>query len=125
MAVAPSAIRVVMNGVPTAAPRALTEPEIEDVVARFVHAATVCKQVGFHGVEIHAAHGYLLSSFLSPLANVRDDAYGGSLQNRARLLLRIVNDVRQATGKVAAAISEHGNRNTHGKHKQCRGFAWL
>jgi len=77
---------------------ALTVEEIADVRKRFIHAAQVSVDVGFDGVQVHAAHGYLLSSFLNPLANVRTDQYGGSLENRARLLLEIVEGIRTALG---------------------------
>ena len=69
-----------------------------DVIERFAHAAKVCQDVGFTGVQIHSAHGYLLSSFLNPNANDRTDIYGGELHNRARLLLGVVAAVRQAVG---------------------------
>ncbi len=77
-------------------PRALTEAEIEGLIERFVYAAKTAEATGFTGVQIHAAHGYLLSSFLSPLVNRRSDAWGGSLANRARLLLDTARAVRQA-----------------------------
>lgn len=75
-------------------PQAMTPEIIEDVIRRFARAAALAEQAGFTGVEIHAAHGYLLSQFLSPLTNRRTDAWGGSLENRARLLLDIVKAVR-------------------------------
>lgn len=78
--------------------RALTPAEIEDIQARFIHVATVAQQTGFTGVQIHAAHGYLMSQFLSPLTNQRTDQWGGSLENRARLLLDVVKGVRAAVG---------------------------
>jgi 2,4-dienoyl-CoA reductase-like NADH-dependent reductase (Old Yellow Enzyme family) len=81
-----------------AAPRALTVEEIADVVAAFVGGARRALDAGFDLVEIHAAHGYLIHQFLSPLSNVRDDAYGGTLENRARLLLEIVRGVRAEVG---------------------------
>jgi 2,4-dienoyl-CoA reductase-like NADH-dependent reductase (Old Yellow Enzyme family) len=81
-----------------AAPRALSVDEIRDVVAAFVGGARRALEAGFDLVEIHAAHGYLIHQFLSPLSNVRDDAYGGSLENRARLLLEIVRGVRAEVG---------------------------
>jgi 2,4-dienoyl-CoA reductase-like NADH-dependent reductase (Old Yellow Enzyme family) len=81
-----------------AAPRALTVEEIADVVAAFVDGARRALEAGFDLVEIHAAHGYLIHQFLSPLSNVRDDSYGGSLENRARLLLEIVRGVRAEVG---------------------------
>lgn len=79
-----------------ATPRAMTEAEIHEVIARFVTAAKIAEKAGFAGVQIHAAHGYLLSQFLSPLTNRRDDRWGGSLENRARLLLETVVAVRSA-----------------------------
>lgn len=75
-------------------PKAMTEDKIAEVIARFVRTAELAEQAGFNGVEIHAAHGYLLSQFLSPLTNQRTDAWGGSLENRARLLVEIVKGVR-------------------------------
>lgn len=94
--VGPSAIPVALPGGQFGKPRALESHEIENVIERFVHAALICQQVGFSGVQIHSAHGYLLSEFLNPRANVRTDEWGGSLENRARLLLRVVRAVRSA-----------------------------
>ncbi|MFC3104092.1 NADH:flavin oxidoreductase/NADH oxidase family protein [Salinisphaera aquimarina] len=95
--VAPSAVGLKLLGA-YRRPRALSLADIESIVARFVHAATVAQACGFDGVQIHAAHGYLLSEFLSPVTNRRSDAYGGSLENRARLLLEVVRAVRAAVG---------------------------
>ena len=77
-------------------PRAMTAADIAEVERRFVETARLAERAGFSGVEIHAAHGYLLSQFLSPLSNRREDRWGGSLENRARLLLDIVRGVRAA-----------------------------
>ena len=77
-------------------PREMTEADILDVAQRFVATSALAEKAGFHGVEIHAAHGYLLSQFLSPLSNHRTDRWGGSLENRARLLVEIVRGVRAA-----------------------------
>jgi 2,4-dienoyl-CoA reductase-like NADH-dependent reductase (Old Yellow Enzyme family) len=79
-----------------ARPRVLTESEIRQTVQRFADTAQLAEEAGFTGVQIHAAHGYLVSQFLSPLANRRTDQWGGSLENRARLLLEIVREVRAA-----------------------------
>jgi 2,4-dienoyl-CoA reductase-like NADH-dependent reductase (Old Yellow Enzyme family) len=75
-------------------PSAMTAEQIAATVRRFAVTATRAEQAGFDGVEIHAAHGYLLSEFLSPLVNRRTDQWGGSLENRARLLLDVVQAVR-------------------------------
>src|ERR1700742_2624540 len=77
-----------------AQPREMTKAEIAEVVTRFSDTALAAEEAGFTGVQIHAAHGYLISQFLSPLTNRRTDAWGGSLANRARLLLDIVRAVR-------------------------------
>ncbi|WP_374523862.1 NADH:flavin oxidoreductase/NADH oxidase family protein [Sphingopyxis sp.] len=77
-------------------PREMTVTEIDDVRERFVATSRLAERAGFTGVEVHAAHGYLLSQFLSPLSNRRADQWGGSLENRARLLLDIVRDIRAA-----------------------------
>ncbi|MCY1283892.1 NADH oxidase [compost metagenome] len=75
-------------------PRAMTQEVIAEVIRRFARTAQLGEQAGFTGVEIHAAHGYLLSQFLSPLSNKRTDEWGGALENRARLLLEVVKAVR-------------------------------
>jgi len=77
-------------------PTAMTPKQIEDMVTRYAVTADRAEEAGFDGVEIHAAHGYLLSQFLSPLVNKRTDQWGGSLENRARMLLDIVRAVRAA-----------------------------
>ncbi len=83
----------------------MTASVIEDVIQRFAHTARLGEQAGFTGVEIHAAHGYLLSQFLSPLTNQRTDEWGGSLQNRARLLVEIVKAVRAVvSAEFAVAV---------------------
>ena len=78
-----------------AAPVAMTEADIARVVRAFADAARRADEAGFDTVEIHGAHGYLIHEFLSPLSNTRADGYGGSLEGRARLLLEIVDAVRQ------------------------------
>lgn len=77
-------------------PREMRAADIAEVERRFVTTALLAERAGFTGVEIHAAHGYLLSQFLSPLANRRQDRWGGSLENRARLLTDIVRGIRAA-----------------------------
>ena len=75
-------------------PKAMSDDDIAEVIRRFCRTAQLAEQAGFTGVQIHAAHGYLLSQFLSPLVNKRQDQWGGSIDNRARLLLEIVKAVR-------------------------------
>ncbi|MFJ1819705.1 NADH:flavin oxidoreductase/NADH oxidase family protein [Streptomyces sp. NPDC088139] len=77
-------------------PTAMTARQIDETVDRFAVTARRAEEAGFDGVEIHAAHGYLLSQFLSPLVNTRTDRWGGSLENRARMLLDVVRAVRAA-----------------------------
>ncbi|HWL77283.1 NADH:flavin oxidoreductase/NADH oxidase [Microbacterium sp.] len=98
--VAPSAIP--FEGLAT--PVALDHDGIDRVVEDFAAAARRAVEVGFDVVEVHAAHGYLLHEFLSPLSNHRDDEYGGSLENRARLVLRIVSAVRRAAPDLALLV---------------------
>lgn len=76
-------------------PIEMTESMIAEVIQRFANTARLGEKAGFTGVEIHAAHGYLLSQFLSPLSNKRQDQWGGSLENRARILIEIVKAVRK------------------------------
>ena len=98
--VAPSAIPL-GNGLNKlfSTPRALTTSEVEELVQKFVTSAKVAKEAGFSGVQIHAAHGYLISQFLSPHDNRRTDKYGGSLENRMRFLKEIYLGMREELGK--------------------------
>lgn len=75
-----------------------TEEELKQVAANFAVSALRCKEAGADGVQIHAAHGFLLNTFLSPSTNRRADTYGGTIENRARLLLEVYDAVRQAVG---------------------------
>ncbi|MCF5052361.1 2,4-dienoyl-CoA reductase [Pseudomonas syringae] len=95
-AVAPSAIALDLGGFSKmfAKPKAMTEGDIQEVIKRFATSARLAEKAGFSGVQIHGAHGYLLSQFLSPLSNQRTDRWGGSLENRARLLLEVILAVR-------------------------------
>ncbi len=79
-------------------PKAMSEADIENVIKGFVKAADISQKAGFTGIQIHSANGYLLSQFLSPLTNTRTDQWGGSIQNRSRLLQRIIQEVRQTLG---------------------------
>lgn len=98
--VAPSAVPL-GNGLNKlfSTPRALTTSEVEELVQKFVTSAKVVKEAGFSGVQIHAAHGYLISQFLSPHDNRRTDKYGGSLENRMRFLKEIYLGMREELGK--------------------------
>ncbi|MBN3854217.1 NADH:flavin oxidoreductase/NADH oxidase family protein [Paraburkholderia sp. Ac-20340] len=104
---APSAVPLALGKMSKhfAVPQAMTHEVIEDVIQRFARTARLGELAGFTGVEIHAAHGYLLSQFLSPLSNQRSDQWGGSLENRARLLLEIVKAVRAVVSpRFAVAV---------------------
>ena len=94
---APSAVALPVRGF-FARPRALEEAEIVDLIAAFARSAEIVRLAGFTGVQVHAAHGYLIGQFLSPRTNRRSDAWGGSLENRARFLLEVVRAVRAAVG---------------------------
>ena len=78
-------------------PRELGPEQIEDIIARFGRAAGICRDAGFAGVQIHGAHGYLVSQFLSPRTNQRQDQWGGSPENRRRFVLRVLAAMREAT----------------------------
>lgn len=97
--VAPSAISL-ENGLEKGfnRPRALSEPEITAIIGRFARAAELARQAGFSGVQIHGAHGYLVSQFLSPRHNQRTDQWGGTLENRMRFVLEIYRAIRSRVG---------------------------
>ena len=98
--VAPSAVPFsAMLATTFATPRALREDEILDLIQRFATSAVICEKAGFEGVQLHGAHGYLISEFLSPLTNKRTDQWGGSIENRTRFLLEIYKAVRAATSE--------------------------
>jgi 2,4-dienoyl-CoA reductase-like NADH-dependent reductase (Old Yellow Enzyme family) len=79
-------------------PRELTPDEIEDIIRRFGQAAAIAKKAGFTGAQIHGAHGYLVSQFLSPHANQRSDEWGGTPENRRRFVLAVLAEMRRRTG---------------------------
>lgn len=99
---APSAVPLSLGSMSRhfAEPQAMDEAKIAEVIRRFANSARLAEQAGFNGVQIHAAHGYLLSQFLSPLSNQRSDQWGGSLENRARLLIEVVKAVRAVVSKA-------------------------
>jgi len=84
-------------GMKFAQPHAASEAEIADIIERFAHAAEYLEKAGWDGVELHGAHGYLLAQFLAPSTNQRTDKYGGSLENRSRLILEIAQAIRKRT----------------------------
>jgi 2,4-dienoyl-CoA reductase-like NADH-dependent reductase (Old Yellow Enzyme family) len=94
-----SASAVQIPGRPNETPRALTHAEIDVIVGEFAAAARRVKAAGFDGVEIHAAHGYLLNQFFSPLTNRRTDEYGGEVGGRIRMHLEVIAAVREAVGE--------------------------
>lgn len=102
--VAPSAVALDLGKMSKhfGTPREMSEDNIAELIGRFARTAQLAEQAGFTGVEVHAAHGYLLSQFLSPLSNRRTDAWGGSLENRARLLLEVVRAVRKGVSPAFA-----------------------
>jgi len=83
---------------PSMGARALTHDEVEATIEAFIAAAVRCEKAGFDGVELHGAHDYLICEFLSPSLNQRTDEFGGSLENRARFLMRIVEGIRARCG---------------------------
>jgi 2,4-dienoyl-CoA reductase-like NADH-dependent reductase (Old Yellow Enzyme family) len=119
--VGPSAVQLELLG-NYAPPRALREDEILDLIQRFARVARIAKEAGFTGVQVHGAHGYLLSSFLSPVTNQRTDQWGGSLENRARFLLQAVRAVRQAVGPsfpVAVKLNSDDFRKGGFSNEEC------
>jgi len=91
----PSAVHELATGV---TPRAMTADEIRETVEGFGQAARRAKEAGFDGVQIHAAHGYLISAFLTPYTNRRKDEYGGTVENRMRFLVEVYREVRRTVG---------------------------
>lgn len=85
-------------------PRELSREEIGEIKVKFVSAAYYAYKAGFDGIELHAAHGYLLNQFLSPYTNQRSDEYGGSTANRARLLLEIISTIKQKIPQLALGV---------------------
>ena len=96
--VAPSEVQLQMPGAQFGKPRALSHEEILDIIQKFAHCANIAQDTGFTGVQIHGAHGYLISEFLSPDINLREDEWGGTLEKRAKFLIETVRSVRKAVG---------------------------
>ena len=96
--VAPSEVQLQMPGAQFGKPRALSHEEILDIIQKFAHCANIAQDTGFTGVQIHGAHGYLISEFLSPDINLREDEWGGTLEKRAKFLIETVRSVRKSVG---------------------------
>lgn len=119
---APSVVELNMPGGVFGTPRPMTVEDIHAVIAGFAHAAKIAEENGFDGVQIHGAHGYLISQFLSPLSNQRDDEWGGSLENRARLLLESIRAVRAACSAgfaVAVKLNSTDFQKGGFSHEDC------
>ncbi|WP_373529770.1 NADH:flavin oxidoreductase/NADH oxidase family protein [Nostoc sp.] len=97
--VAPSSIPLKLSDKEFAQPRALTEAEIKHLIERHIYTAKIAKKAGFTGVQIHAAHGYLINQFLSPLSNQRHDDWGGTPEKRMRFLLEVYQGIRNSLGQ--------------------------
>lgn len=95
---APSAVAVDLPGGQFGTPRAMTNDDIQSLIQKYATATKAARAAGFDGVQIHAAHGYLMSQFLSPLTNQREDEWGGALENRARLLLTVLKAAKAEAG---------------------------
>jgi 2,4-dienoyl-CoA reductase-like NADH-dependent reductase (Old Yellow Enzyme family) len=119
--VGPSAVQLDLLG-SYKTPRALAEEEILAIIEGFGAAARIARECGFTGVQVHGAHGYLISSFLSPVTNRREDRWGGSIGNRARLLLECVRAVRAAVGPafpVSVKLNSDDFRKGGFSHADC------
>lgn len=103
-------------------PRALAESEILDIIQRFGAVAKIAQDCGFTGAQVHGAHGYLISSFLSPVTNRREDRWGGPIENRARLLIECVRAVRAQVGPrfpVSVKLNSDDFRRGGFSHADC------
>lgn len=134
-AVAPSAVPMAtgkaraLDAAVFGTPRALSEADIRDIVARFASCARFCADAGFDGIELHAAHGYLLSQFLNPRVNQRTDAYGGSPENRFRIIAEIIDAVRALVPRTfVVGIKLNSGDFVHGGQTEddaLQNVAWL
>jgi 2,4-dienoyl-CoA reductase-like NADH-dependent reductase (Old Yellow Enzyme family) len=126
--VAPSEVQLRLGGM-FGKPRALAEHEIADVVARYARTAGVARRAGFTGVQVHGAHGYLCSQFLSPRTNRRADSWGGPLENRARFVREVVRAVRREVGPdfpVSVKLnSSDFQKGAFTSEESCAVAAWL
>eukprot|EP01039_Chlorochromonas_danica_P009050 gene9050-9987_t len=134
--VAPSAIKITTEGhvrdahdqpVPYVTPRALTTEEVEALPEQFRHSALIAKESGFDGVEIHAANGYLLDTFLQSSTNLRTDKYGGSPENRVRVLHEVIAAIAKVFphDRIGVRISPNGVRSGMGSADNDTFFPFL
>lgn len=112
---------------PYVKPRALSLEEVKEVVAQYKHSAELAKAAGFDGVELHAANGYLIDQFLQSNTNQRDDEYGGPVENRARLLLEVVDAFIEVwgAGRVGVHIAPRGDSHDMGDENPLATFGYV
>lgn len=112
---------------PFVTPRALSHEEIQEIVAQYRNAAEQAKAAGFDGVELHAANGYLIDQFLQSSTNHRDDEYGGSIENRARLLLQVVDTFIEVwgAGRVGVHLAPRGDSHDMGDENPLATFGYV
>lgn len=108
-------------------PRALTTSEVKVIVQDYRQAAINAKQAGFDGVELHGANGYLIDQFLQTKTNQRDDEYGGSLENRARLLLEVIDQLIEVwgAGRVGLHLAPRGDSHDIGDENPAQTFGYV
>ncbi|MGC9626183.1 UNVERIFIED_CONTAM: alkene reductase [Acinetobacter pittii] len=112
---------------PYVTPRALSIEEIQEVIAQYKHSAELAKAAGFDGVELHAANGYLIDQFLQSNTNQRDDEYGGPVENRARLLLEVIDAFIEVwgAGRVGVHIAPRGDSHDMGDENPLATFGYV
>lgn len=103
-------------------PKEMTKEDISHVIQRFADSALLASRAGFNGVEIHAAHGYLLAQFLSPRSNKRTDEYGATAKGRARLLVEVIRAIREATPEKGFCVGLKLNSVDHQSAEDFAGF---
>lgn len=110
-------------------PHALTEDEIKETIQDYVNCAKLCKEAGFDGVEIHAANGYLVDEFLQSVSNHRDDKYGGSIENRCRILTEITDAIIESgaypASRIGFRISPNGVYGAMGSEDNVETFQYV
>ena len=96
---APSSVQLKIPGRNYGVPSALSTEEINEIIKKFTFVAKIARETGFTGIQIHSAHGYLLSEFLSPDINLREDEWGGTVENRSRIHIEIIKSIRREVGE--------------------------